>query len=159
MRMFSVYAGYMARLRKFVGHVFRIASEILLNEEKPPKEEWHVLRVEKEDALKEAEPTEPPARPRKAYNMGEHKTYYVIGYSLLKALADEVGPKSVKDLVELTDEGFAQSSVRQIAKEMVRKGFLTQASDFPATFTLSQRLRTSQEALQDAFDLFSRREG
>lgn len=143
MKRISVYGDFMQRLRKFAGHILRIASEALLYDEEAPKE-----------ALEEpqAPPPEELPKPRKAYNMAEHKTYYVIGNAILKVLADATGPKSVTQLVEMTGEGFAQSSVRQIAKELVRQGYLAQASEFPATFTLSQKLLSSIEEYQAALE-------
>ena len=110
--------------RKSFGGLFRMVSDRLLHDDPTPTN-GHV------------EPG-PPSKPRKPYNPKDHKTYYMVGSTVLRLMLDNPGSKTVKDLVALSSEEFPQSTIRGICKELVKEGLLTQVADYPAAFLLPE---------------------
>lgn len=112
--------------RKSLGGLFRMVSDHLLHDNPTNGSPTNGHHVE----------PEPPSRPRKPYNPKEHKTYYLVGSTVLRLMLDNPGSKTVKDLVALSSEEFPQSTIRGICKELVKEGLLTQVADYPASFVL-----------------------
>lgn len=117
--------------RKSLGALLQKVSDLLQEEETPMKE-----------CSLESDPSEPepPMRVRRPYDPKEHKTYYIVGSTLLRLMLDNPGPKTVKDLVVLSTEEFPQSTIRGICKELVKEGLLYQVAVYPAAFLITEGL-------------------
>ena len=83
------------------------------------------------------EPEPPPPPSKRRYDPKEHNTHYHVGAGVLQLLLDHEGPKTVRDLVQLSEDAFAQSTVRQTCKVLVKDGLLTQVDDYPASFIIA----------------------
>jgi hypothetical protein len=80
--------------------------------------------------------TEAPPPSKRRYDPKEHNTHYQVGAGVVQLLLEHGGPKTVKDLVQLSGEDFAQSTIRQTCKILVTDGLLKQVDDYPASFVI-----------------------
>ncbi len=104
-----------------VGGVLRYVSERLeqrLNAEKPEP------------------PPQPAPKPKSPKKQGA-STFAHVGSGILQLMLEHDGPKTVKDLVQLSGDDYAQSTVRQTCKALVRDGLLSQVTEYPASFTIN----------------------
>lgn len=79
---------------------------------------------------------EPPPPSKRRYDPKEHNTHYQVGAGVVRLLLEHGGPKTVKDLVRLSGEDFAQSTIRQTCKILVTDGILRQVDEYPASFII-----------------------
>jgi len=78
-----------------------------------------------------------PPIAKRPYNPKAHKTFYHVGTGVLQIMLNHTGPKTVRDLVHLSDGAFAQSTVRQTCKGLVKDGLLSQVEEYPASFAIA----------------------
>jgi len=83
-----------------------------------------------------AEPETPPPSKRR-YDPKLHNTHYQVGVGIVQLMLDHEGPKTVKDLVTLSGDDFAQSTVRQTCKILKGDGILKQVEEYPASFVIA----------------------
>jgi hypothetical protein len=83
----------------------------------------------------EPEPEAPPSKRR--YDPKQHNTHYHVGGGVVLLMLENDGPKTVKDLVKLSQDEYPQSTIRQTCKILVTDGILKQVDDYPASFVIA----------------------
>ena len=84
-----------------------------------------------------AEPETPPPPSKRQYDPKQHNTHYHVGAGVVQLLLDNEGPKTVKDLVKLSQEEYPQSTIRQTCKVLWADGILKRVDEYPASFTIA----------------------
>jgi len=81
-------------------------------------------------------PTVTPTPTKPTYNPKAHKTYYLVGASLLDCLLKDPTPKTVSGFTDRC--GFPPSTIRGVCKELVKDGLLEQVTEYPAVFRIRE---------------------